>query len=115
MNNDPSIEHDISSVVASIDTKVSILFNQLLTTNSLLSIKSNSNQSFFLHKPYRLVYSKKSDSNNNNNNNHFIKPINFEDETIHLNTLQKNIDQNIEKQKTILETISNQFQNVMIV
>ncbi|CAF0993367.1 unnamed protein product [Rotaria sordida] len=114
-NNDPLIEHDISSIVASIDTKVSILFNQLLTTNSLLSIKSNSNQSFFLHKPYRLVYSKKSDSNNNNNNNHFIKPINFEDETIHLNTLQKNIDQNIEKQKTILETISNQFQNVMIV
>ncbi|CAF4997886.1 unnamed protein product, partial [Rotaria sp. Silwood1] len=114
-NNDTSIERDISSIVISIDTKVSSLFNQLLSTNnSLLSIKSNSNQLYFLHKPYRLVYNKKNDSNNNNNS-HLIKSNDFEYETKCLNILQTNIDQHIEKQKTILDTISHQFQNVMIV
>lgn len=80
--------------------------------------KSDSNPSLFLHRPHRLVYSKKIESNNNNNTNNddnFIKPTNFENETKCLNTLQKSIDKNIEKQRTILDALSHEFENVMIV
>jgi len=113
-NNDhSSIERDVSSIVASIDTQVSSLFNQLLATNPALSAKPpHSDQSIFLHQPHRLVYSKKTDSNENNR---LIKPIDFDRETTCLNTLQTNIDQHIEKQRTILDTLSHQFENVMIV
>jgi hypothetical protein len=50
-----------------------------------------------------------------NENNRFIKPIDFDRETTCLNKLQTNIDQRIEKQRTILDTLSHQFENVMIV
>ncbi len=75
-------------------------------------MKSHSDQSIFLHQPNRLVYTKKTDLNENNR---LIKPIDFDRETTCLNTLQTNIDQHIEKQRTILDTLSHQFENVMIV
>ncbi|CAF1315482.1 unnamed protein product [Adineta steineri] len=112
-SNDPtSIEQDVSSLLVSIDDKVSLLFNQLLTTNPSTSTKSPSTQSLFLHQPNRLVYTKKIDSNDNN---HFIKSSDLDHETKSLNKLQTNINQHIEKQRTILDKLSHQFQNVMIV
>jgi len=111
-NNHTSIERDVSSIVSSIDTQISSLFNQLLTTNSNLSIESPSNQSLFLHQPHRLVYTKKNDIIDDKR---FIQPTDFDRETTCLNTLQTNIDQQIEKQRTILDTLSHQFDNVMIV
>lgn len=107
-----SIEHDVSSIVSSIDAQVSSLFNQLLATNSSSISNSHSDQSIFLHQPHRLVYAKKTDSNENNR---FIKPTDFDRETTNLNTIQTNIDQHIEKQRIILDTLSHQFENVMIV
>ena len=106
------IEGDVSSIIASIDTQVSSLFNQLLATYPSLSLNSQSDQSIFLHQPYRLVYAGKTDSNVDNR---FIKPADLERETTCLKTLQTNIDQNVEKQRTILDTLSHQFQNIMIV
>ncbi|CAM4745380.1 unnamed protein product [Rotaria magnacalcarata] len=111
-NNHASIEHDVSSVVSSIDSQVSSLFNQLLSTNPSLSKDSNADLSLFLHQPQRLVYSKKLDSNDNSN---FIKPTDFEHETTRMNKLQTNIDQHVDKQRKILDTLSQKFENVMIV
>lgn len=99
-------------MVNSIDTEVTSLFHQLLCTNQSLSDTSNSDKNLFLHEPHRLVYSQKLDSTNNSN---FIKPKDFECEKDSLQNLQTKIDQHVEKQKTVLDTISQQFQNVMIV
>jgi hypothetical protein len=41
--------------------------------------------------------------------------MDFDHETTCLHTLQTNIDQHVEKQRTILDTLSHQFQDVMIV
>ncbi|CAF1436501.1 unnamed protein product, partial [Adineta ricciae] len=114
-NNDhASITQDVSSILNSIDTQVSSLFNQLLASNPSILPKSStlSSQTFFLHQPHRLVYTNKADSQDVNR---FIKPIDFDRETTCLNTLQTNIDQQIDKQRTILDKLSHKFQNVMIV
>ena len=74
--------------------------------------KISSNQSIFLHQPDRLVYAKQSDTNEHTR---LIKPTDFDHETTSLQTLQTKIDQHIEKQRVILDTLSHQFENVMIV
>ncbi|UJR14670.1 hypothetical protein I4U23_001663 [Adineta vaga] len=114
-NGHTSMKHDVSSILTSIDTQVSSLFNQLLASNPSLMSKSSpssSSQTLFLHQPQRLVYMKKTDCHDSNR---LIKAIDFDRETTCLNTLQTNIDQHIEQQRTILDKLSHQFQNVMIV
>lgn len=71
-----------------------------------------SNQSIFLHQPARLVYAKKTDSTDQTR---VLKPTDFDRETTSLQTLQTKIDQHIEKQRVILDTLSHQFEHVMIV
>ena len=100
-------------MLATIDTQVSSLFGQLLASNpSTASMKSLSDQTFFLHQPQRLVFAQSTDVKEDHR---LIKPMDFEQETERLHALQTNIDQQIEKQRTILDTLSHGFENVMIV
>jgi len=108
-NDRASVEQDLSLI----DTQVTSLFNQLLATDPSSNIdKSHSNSSSFLHEPFRLVYTNVSDRNQFER---LIKPVDFDRETQCLNNLQTNIDQQIDRQRNLLDTLSNQFQHVMIV
>jgi len=112
-NHHTDMEHDISSIITSIDTQISSLFSQLLASSPSIPL-SHSDRSLFLNQPYSLVFSKKDDSIDDDNNR-FIKPIDFDHETKRLNTLQSNIDQKIEKHRATLDTLSHQFKHTMIV
>ena len=104
-------------MLTTIDTQVSSLFGQLLASNpssasSSSSIKTLSDQTFFLHQPQRLVFAQGADVKEDHR---LIKPMDFEHENDRLHALQTNIDQQIEKQRTILDTVSHGFEDVMIV
>ena len=92
-----------------IDTQVSSLFSELLATNSSPTNKSPSDRSLFLHQPSRLIFAKPTDDSRS------IKSSDLEREAARLARLQADIDQQIEKQRMILDRLSHQFENVMIV
>lgn len=102
-------------MLTTIDIQVSSLFGQLLASNpssSSSSINTLSDQTFFLHQPQRLVFAQAADVKEDHR---LIKPMDFEHENDRLHALQTNIDQQIEKQRTILDTLSHGFEDVMIV
>jgi hypothetical protein len=99
--------------MTTVDNQFVSLFNRLLSDDCSLTSQSPLDSSLFLHKPVRFVYDKTMNSTDQQRSVRSNDDLN--DETAQLHTLKSKIGHQVVEQQHILDSLSYQFDHVMIV